>query len=162
MYYQGPKYYQCKHIEKNVTKIMCKDVSYFSTPEIYIQESCDVCIQWQRGFLNWYFYFTLYITHFTVPVKTISLQPNNNPLSIIEGTTETVECVVNKDAAPPPVFTWYLKYNDKERIIERNTTFVNITGNRTDNSKTLECQSTNNIGTPPTASTLLNIQCKYM
>lgn len=108
------------------------------------------------------FSFSIYITHFTVPVKTISLQPDHNPLQIIEGSMKRVGCVVNEDAAPPPVFTWYLKYNGKERIIERNTSFLNITGNRTDNSKTLECQSTNNNETPKTASTLLNIECKYM
>lgn len=107
------------------------------------------------------FFFYKY-THFTVAVQNVSLLPDHNPLAIIEGTMQRVTCVVNTNAAPPPVITWYLKYNDEEKIVKRNTTFIDITGNRTDNSKMLECQATNNNGTPKTASTLLNIECKYM
>lgn len=86
--------------------------------------------------------------------------PNTDILRIIEGRNITVKCVVNEDAAPPPVITWYLKYKAKTSIIGRNTTFINFTGNRTDNYKTLKCQARNNNVTAKTASTLLAIECK--
>lgn len=99
-------------------------------------------------------------THFTVAVQNVSLLPHDNPLPIIEGIVINVKCEVNKNAAPPPVITWYIKNNDKTSIIGRNTTNIDFEGNRTDNFKTLECQATNNKGTPKMASTLLNIECK--
>lgn len=86
--------------------------------------------------------------------------PNTDILRIIEGSSITVKCVVNKDAAPPPVINWYLKYKGNTSIIGRNTTFINFTGSRTDTYKTLECQASNNEGTAKTASTVLAIECK--
>lgn len=100
-----------------------------------------------------------YITlKFNVAVQNVSLLPHDNPLPIKEGIVINVKCEVNKNAAPPPVITWYIKNNDKTSIIGRNTTNIDFEGSRTDNFKTLECQATNNKGTPKMASTLLNIE----
>lgn len=100
-------------------------------------------------------------TFSTVAVHNISLLPNSISLTIIEGTTEEIKCEVNKNAAPPPLITWYLNLvGDTRRTPVGNTSSVYITGNRSDNSKTLECQATNNNKTFKKASTVLNVECK--
>lgn len=87
--------------------------------------------------------------------------PSADPFTIKEGNTIEFECVVNSNAVPTPVFTWYLgSTNSKERT-GTNTNFINITANKKDNTKTLMCNATNNNNTAKTAATTLNVECKY-
>lgn len=96
---------------------------------------------------------------FNIAVHNISLMPNSNLVPIIEGKKEQFKCEVNKNAAPDPVITWYLSNQKDTSIIARNTSIINITGNRTDNFKTLKCQATNNNNkTSKTAHTVLNVE----
>lgn len=85
--------------------------------------------------------------------------PADNPLTIREGTKRDIRCVVNRNAVPAPNINWYLDSSDITSRAVTNTTAI-ITGNRADNTKTLQCTATNNNKFPKTASTILNIECK--
>lgn len=89
--------------------------------------------------------------------------PSANPLTIQEDTQLEVRCVVNSNAAPAPTITWYLESANITSIAVTNTTFITLTGNRTNNNKTLQCRATNNNNKPPkTANTTLNVECKFI
>lgn len=98
---------------------------------------------------------------YTVEVYNISISPNVNPLTIGESIKMDVRCVVNNNADPPPNITWHLGSTDITSKAGTDSTLIMITGNRTDNGKTLECRASNNNKPPKTASTTLNVECKY-
>lgn len=89
----------------------------------------------------------------------MSLFPSDNPLIIREGTHLVIECVVNGNAAPTPTITWYLGSSDITNTAGNNTSFINITGRREDNMKTIQCRATNT-KEPNNASTTLIVECK--
>lgn len=96
-----------------------------------------------------------------VDVNNVSMIPTDNPLTIREGTQREVRCVVNSNAVPAPIISWYLDSKDITSRAGTDTTSIIITGNRTDNTKMIECRATNNNKFPKTASTILNIECKF-
>lgn len=101
------------------------------------------------------------IPYSTVDVQNVSLFPNENPFTISEGTQKVVRCVVNENAVPPPTITWYLQ-STIITIADTDKTNYTITGNRADNTKTLQCRAANNGNTGKTASTTLNVECKWV
>lgn len=102
------------------------------------------------------------ILYSTVDVFNVSLIPIDNPLTIREGTQKNVRCIVNSNAAPAPTITWYLGSTDITSRAGTNASSITLMGNRTDNTKTLQCRATNNNNKPPkTARTTLNVECKY-
>lgn len=103
----------------------------------------------------------LRINWFTVNVRNVSLIPSDNPLAIKEGTQREVRCVVNSNAVPAPTITWYLGSTNITYVAGTDTTFITLTGTRTDNMKTLQCRAINNNKSPKTASTTLNVECKF-
>lgn len=98
---------------------------------------------------------------FTVDIHNVSLIPSTKPLTIQEGTQLVVGCVVDSNAAPAPTITWNLGSANITSIAVTNTTFITLTGNRTNNNKMLQCKATNNNKPPKIASTTLNVECKY-
>lgn len=96
-----------------------------------------------------------------VDVRNVSLNPNDNPWTIRKDSQRKVRCVVNSSAFPPPTITWYLGPTNITYMAGTDTTSITITGNRADNTKTLQCRATNNNTPPKTASTTLNVECKY-
>lgn len=99
-------------------------------------------------------------SYIIVAVHNVSLIPSDNPLTINEGNQEKVRCVVNSNAVPAPTITWYLGSRDITSRVGTDTTSIFLTGNRTDNTKTLECKATNSNKPPMTASLTLNVECK--
>lgn len=97
---------------------------------------------------------------YTVEVYNVSISPSDNPLTIRESTHMEVHCVVNSNAVPAPNITWYLGSTDITYMAGTDTTSINITGNRTDNTKSLECRASNSNTPPKTANTKLNLECK--
>lgn len=96
-----------------------------------------------------------------VDVNNVSMIPTDNPLTIREGTQREVRCVVNSNAVPAPNITWYLGLTDITNTTGTDKTSINITGNREDNKKTLQCRASNNNKTTRTANTMLNVECKF-
>lgn len=105
--------------------------------------------------------FLFYFFTILVDVYNVSLSPVDNPLNITENDERLVKCVVNSNADPVPTITWYLGSTNITSKARANTNFINITGNRNDTDKNLQCRATNSNKTPKTASTVLNVQCKY-
>lgn len=103
------------------------------------------------------------LTHFfyTVEVYNVSISPSDNPLTIRESSQMEVRCLVNSNAFPAPNITWHLGSRDITSRAGTDATYMNISGNRTDNGKILECRASNNNRPPKTASTTLNVECKY-
>ncbi|XP_065933069.1 hemicentin-1-like isoform X2 [Magallana gigas] len=98
---------------------------------------------------------TLYIA---TDVHNVSLIPSDSPLILREGKPKIVMCEVNSNAFPAPSITWLLGSKAISSIDRTNTTFISITGNRTDNRKTLECSATNNNKQPKKANTTLSVE----
>lgn len=94
-----------------------------------------------------------------VDVNNVSMIPTDYPLTIREGTKREVRCVVNRNAVPAPNINWYLDSSEITSRAGTDTTAI-LTGNRADNTKTLQCTATNNNKFSKTASTILNIECK--
>lgn len=90
-----------------------------------------------------------------------SLIPSDNPLTVREGIHKVIQCVVNSDADPTPTITWYMGSTDITSRAGKNTTFITLTGNRTDNGKNLECRATNDKKSPKIGNTTLNVECKF-
>lgn len=97
---------------------------------------------------------------FTVDVHKVLLIPNVSLLTIREGTQKEVLCVVNSDAVPAPTITWYMESSNITIMAKKYTTSITVSGNRTDNTKKLECRATNSNKPPRTASLTLNVECK--
>lgn len=70
------------------------------------------------------------------------LIPNVSLLTKREGTQKEVLCVVNSDAVPAPTITWYMESSNITNMAKKYTTSITVSGNRTDNTKTLECRAT--------------------
>lgn len=98
---------------------------------------------------------------FTVEVHNISLSPNNGQLTLRENLETEVMCEINNNAVPPPTITWFLGTKYISSTEGTYTTSINITGNREDNTQTLQCKATNNNKPPKTAVTTINVECKY-
>lgn len=81
-------------------------------------------------------------------------------MTLGEGTQKTIQCAINRNAVPAPNITWYLGFTDITKTAKAVKSYITITGNRTDNTKTLECRATNNKKPSKTASTTLNVECK--
>lgn len=96
-----------------------------------------------------------------VDVINVSMIPSDNPLTIREGAQREIMCVVNNNAVLAPNINWYLDSTDITSRAGTDATSIIITGNRTDNTKMIECRATNNKKFPKTASTILNIECKF-
>lgn len=99
---------------------------------------------------------------YLVDVQIVSLTPSDTPLTIREGTTREVRCVVNSNALPVPTINWYLGSTNITYITGADATSFNLTGNRTDNTKTLQCKASNNNKPPKAAITTLNVECKCL
>lgn len=97
---------------------------------------------------------------YTVEVYNVSISPGDNPLTIRESSQMEVRCLVNSNAVPAPNITWHLGSRDITNRAGTAATYMNISGNRTDNGKILECRASNN-KRPKTASTTINVECKY-
>lgn len=123
---------------------------YFSLDEKYTLIKIKIII-----------YVSAYFNSSIVDVQNVSLIPSDNPLVVREGSQKVVQCLVNSDATPAPTITWYLGFTNITIRARINTTSIGITGNRTDNTKTLECRATNNGKPPKTTSTTLNVECKF-
>lgn len=98
---------------------------------------------------------------FTVDVYNVSMLSSDNPLTLREGNRREVRCVVNSNAVPAPTISWHLGSINITSRAGTDTTLIMITGNRTDNGKALECRASNNNKQPKTASTVLNVECKF-
>lgn len=81
-------------------------------------------------------------------------------MTIREGTQISIQCAINSNAVPAPNITWYLGFTDITKRAGAVISYITIKGNRTDNTKTLQCTATNNNKPPKTASTTLNVECK--
>lgn len=92
-----------------------------------------------------------------IEVYNITISPNDNPLTMSEGSSRTLECEVNRNALPTPTITWYLGSTNISSTVETFNKTTTITGSRTDDNKTLECRATNN-NLPKSANTTLNIE----
>lgn len=103
----------------------------------------------------------VYMDFGTVGVHNVSLIPNDNPLTIREGTQKVIQCVVNSNAAPTPTITWYLGSTNITSSAGTDTISITLTGNRMDTKNLLQCIATNNNNPPKTASTTLNVECKF-
>ena len=88
-------------------------------------------------------------------VRNVSLSPNDNPLTIKEGTTIKVTCSVNSDAYPTPVIQWYI--GDTE--IGNNNETLELTADKIHDGKILHCLATN-YNKSLSSTTNLNILCK--
>lgn len=97
---------------------------------------------------------------YTVDVYNISLIPNEKSLTIREGNEQLIRCKVNSNAVPSPTFNWYLGSENITSKAGNMASSITITGNRTDNAKTLKCEAKNNEKLPKKASTTLNVECK--
>lgn len=107
--------------------------------------------------MNYCFFF------YTVDVQNVSLIPSGNVLTIREGAEQIVECEVNRNAFPIPTLIWFLGSKNISIITGLYATNITIIGNKTENKKKLQCNATTNNGIPPkTASTILNIECKFL
>nr|XP_034303739.1 titin-like isoform X4 [Crassostrea gigas] len=93
-----------------------------------------------------------------IDVHNVSFIPSDNPMTIREGTQITIQCAINRNAVPAPNITWYLGFTDITKTAKAVKSYITITGNRTDNTKTLECRATNNEKPSKTASTTLNVE----
>ena len=93
-------------------------------------------------------------------VYNVSLFPSDDPLIIREGTHQVIKCEVNGNATPTPTKTWYLGSTDITNTAGNNTSFINITGRRENNKKTIQCRATNINEEPKNASTTLMVECK--
>lgn len=136
---------------KSVTDFKCK---YKKTYTLIVNTYFWIRLQNQ----NWNDQCFLY----TVDVHNISISPSDNPLTFRESSQIEVRCVVNSNAVPAPNITWYLGSTDITSRTGTDTTSITLTGDRTDNTKTLQCKATNRNKPPKTASTVLNIECEYM
>lgn len=101
------------------------------------------------------------ILYSTVSVHNVSLIPSKNQLTVREGIQKVIHCVVNRNADPVPTITWYLGSTDITSRAGTNTTSITLTGNRTDNGRTLECRATNDNKPPKIGNTTLNVECKF-
>lgn len=97
---------------------------------------------------------------FLVDVHNVSLSPMDNPLTIKEGQQIPIMCIVNSNADPLPTILWYLISSNTNTIVETNSASLNLTGNRADNKKTLQCKASNGKKPEKTTSTTLNVKCK--
>lgn len=93
------------------------------------------------------------VNWFTVHIYKVSLIPNDNPLTLREGTRRDVLCVVY--AVPVPTISW--DPADITSIARTNTTSITLTGDSTYKTKTLQCIAPNNNKPPKTANTTLNV-----
>lgn len=98
---------------------------------------------------------------YTVEVYNISISPSDNPITIRENFQMEFRCLVNSNAVPVPTITWYLGSTDITYMAETDTTSITITGNRADNTKTLQCRALKNNKPPKKENTTLNVECKY-
>lgn len=103
-----------------------------------------------------------YYISLTADVHNVSLIPSDNPLIVREGKQRDVQCVVNINAVPDPIITWYLGSTNITYMVGKNRTFITLTGNRKDNTEMLQCKATNNNKPPKTASTKLNVECNFL
>lgn len=93
-----------------------------------------------------------------IDVYNISLIPNEKSLTIREGNEQLIRCKVNSNAVPSPTFNWYLGSENITSKAGNMASSITITGNRTDNAKTLKCEAKNNEKLPKKASTTLNVE----
>nr|XP_022344647.1 hemicentin-1-like [Crassostrea virginica] len=93
-----------------------------------------------------------------VDVHNVSLVPSDSPLTLVEGTWIEIRCVVNSNAVPAPIITWYLGSKEITGTTSNNTSSITITGKREDNRRTLQCRATNNNKPPKTVDTTLNVE----
>uniref|UniRef100_A0A8W8LC41 Hemicentin-1 n=1 Tax=Magallana gigas TaxID=29159 RepID=A0A8W8LC41_MAGGI len=98
------------------------------------------------------------ILKIAIDVHKVLLIPTDSLLTIREGTQKEVICVVNSDAVPAPTITWYMESSNITNMAKKYTTSITVSGNRTDNNKTLQCRATNNNKPPKTASLTLNVE----
>ena len=85
----------------------------------------------------------------------MSLSPNDNPLTIKEGTTIKVTCSFNADAYPTPVIQWYIG----DTKIGSNNETLELTADKIHDGRKLRCLAKNNEKTL-ISTTMLNILCK--
>ena len=86
----------------------------------------------------------------------MSLSPNDNPLTIKDGTTIKVTCFVNSDTYPTPVIQWYI--GDTE--IGSNNETLELTADKIHDGKILRCLASNN-DKSLNKTTFLNILCMF-
>lgn len=98
------------------------------------------------------------ILNIAIEVHNISLSPNNGQLTLRENLEKEVMCEINNNAVPPPTITWFLGTKYINSTEGTYTTSINVTGNREDNTKTLQCKATNNNKPPKTAVTTINVE----
>lgn len=101
----------------------------------------------------------IFFTNETVDVHNVSMIPSDNPLTLIEGVTREIRCVVNRNAVPVATFTWYVGSEDITSSVGTDAAFINITGKKVDNAKLLQCRASNNNKAPKSSSTMLNVEC---
>lgn len=88
-------------------------------------------------------------------VRNLSLSPNENPLTLAEGTRTVVTCSVNGDAYPAPLIQWFIEDTEVKGTNQK----LELIANKNDNAKILRCRATNNNNSLSTAS-FLNILYK--
>lgn len=95
-----------------------------------------------------------------VDVYNVSLIPSDDPMTVTEGTQRLVWCVVNRNAVPTPTINWYMGSLNITSIAEIDKASITITGNRSDNAKTLACRASNSAKPPALKTTTLNVECQ--
>ncbi|XP_056011993.1 titin-like isoform X2 [Ostrea edulis] len=91
-----------------------------------------------------------------IDVSSVTLEPRDNPLTLMEGSDREVRCTVNSNAFPTPTYAWFIDTRDITSTAGSDTSSVSITGSKADNGKVLRCQATNN-NRPKNGNTVLNI-----
>lgn len=94
--------------------------------------------------------------HIKVFVRNLSLSPNENPLTLAEGTRTVVTCSVNGDAYPAPLIQWFIEDTEVKGTNQK----LELIANKNDDAKILRCRATNNNNSLSTAS-FLNILCMF-
>ncbi|XP_078325011.1 neogenin-like isoform X2 [Crassostrea virginica] len=73
-------------------------------------------------------------------IRNISLSPHDDPMTLIEGTTNKITCFVNSDANPTPVIQWYIG----ETEIGGTEETLELTADKIHDGRKLLCLATNN------------------
>ena len=124
-----------------------------------------------------FFHLITSIYCFAVPVTSVNLTSNVDPISVITGTKVRIQCVTSA-GRPTPSVTWYLEsvLGTKENITTEIQQFnssadglvainstLTYTTSQTDNQKKVYCQASNLVGQTLTSGNyVINVLCTFL